>query len=43
MDITKDVNKWSALCDFLGKDIPYVEFPKTNSKNDRWQSLASIF
>ena len=43
MDITKDVNKWSALCDFLGKDIPDVEFPKTNSKNDRWQSLASIF
>ena len=43
MDITKDVNKWSALCDFLGKDIPDVEFPKSNSKNDRWQSLASIF
>jgi len=43
LDITDENDNWSVICNFLGKDIPNIEFPKTNSKNDRWQSLASIF
>tara|TARA_R100001143_G_C3292587_1_gene101876 strand:- start:3 stop:572 length:570 start_codon:yes stop_codon:yes gene_type:complete len=34
---------WVKLCPFLGCDIPNIEFPKSNSKNQSWETLASIF
>ena len=34
---------WGKLCPFLGCDIPNIEFPKSNSKSQSWETLASIF
>ena len=31
VDLINEPNKWQKLCDFLGKDIPNVDFPHKNN------------
>lgn len=33
--------EWGPLCEFLGKDVPACEFPRSNDRDSFWKGCRS--